>query len=239
MPVTAPRNPLFDKKISMDLNVKYIPYVLRKVPALEQETPLRAYIDDKKAYFFFKRMFDVLISFVFMVSVLSWLLPVIALLIKLDSSGPVFFLQKRTGKGGKAFTCYKLRTMIVNGEADLWPALENDSRITRVGRVLRKYNLDELPQFFNSLLGSMSIVGPRPHMIVDCNRFSCEVPGYKFRNLVRPGISGLAQVKGFHGPAVDTRDISLRYGWDAFYVRNAAFLLDIRIIRRTVRLLIP
>ncbi len=223
----------------MDLNVKYIPYVLRKVPALEQEIPLRAYIDDKKTYFLFKRIFDIMVSFIFIVSVLSWLLPILALLIKLDSRGPVLFLQKRTGRGGKAFTCYKLRTMIVNGEADLWPALENDSRITRVGRVLRKYNLDELPQFFNSLLGSMSIVGPRPHMIVDCNRFSFEVPGYKFRNLVKPGISGLAQVKGFHGPAVDTRDISLRYGWDAFYVRNAAFLLDIRIIRRTVRLLFP
>ena len=117
----------------MDLNVKYIPYVLRKVPALEQETPLRIYIDDKKTYFFFKRIFDILFSLIFIASVLSWLLPVVALLIKLDSRGPVFFLQKRTGKGGKAFTCYKLRTMIVNGEADLWPALENDYRITRVG----------------------------------------------------------------------------------------------------------
>jgi putative colanic acid biosynthesis UDP-glucose lipid carrier transferase len=223
----------------MDLNVKYIPYVLRKAPALEQELPLRIFIDDKKTYFFFKRAFDIAASFLFIVFVLSWLLPVIGALIKLDSRGPVFFLQKRTGRGGRAFTCYKLRTMMPNKEADLWPALENDSRITRVGRVLRKYNLDELPQFFNSLAGSMSIVGPRPHMVVDCNRFSFEVPGYKFRNLVKPGITGLAQVKGFHGPAVDTRDISLRYGWDAFYVRNAAFLLDVRIIRRTVRLLFP
>jgi putative colanic acid biosysnthesis UDP-glucose lipid carrier transferase len=221
----------------MDLNVKYIPYVLRKVPALEQQIPLRTYIDHKQGYFFFKRAFDIVISSLFIAFVLSWILPLLALLIKLDSKGPVFFLQKRTGKGGKPFTCYKLRTMILNKEADLWPALENDSRITRLGWVLRKYNLDELPQFFNSLLGSMSIVGPRPHMIFDCNRFSFEVPGYKFRNMVRPGITGLAQVKGFHGPAVDARDISLRYGWDAFYVRNAAFLLDIRIVRRTVGML--
>jgi putative colanic acid biosynthesis UDP-glucose lipid carrier transferase len=221
----------------MDLNVKYIPYVLRKVPALEQQISLRTYIDHKKGYFFFKRAFDIVISSLFIAFVLSWILPLLALLIKLDSKGPVFFLQKRTGKGGKPFTCYKLRTMILNKEADLWPALENDSRITRLGWVLRKYNLDELPQFFNSLLGSMSIVGPRPHMIFDCNRFSFEVPGYKFRNMVRPGITGLAQVKGFHGPAVDARDISLRYGWDAFYVRNAAFLLDIRIVRRTVGML--
>jgi putative colanic acid biosynthesis UDP-glucose lipid carrier transferase len=223
----------------MDLNVKYIPYVLRKVPALEQELPLRTYIDDKKSYFFFKRVFDIVVSSLFIVFVLSWFLPILALLIKLDSKGPVFFFQKRTGRGGKTFICYKLRTMILNREADIWPALENDSRITRVGRVLRKYNFDELPQFFNSLLGSMSIVGPRPHMTVDCNRFSSEVPGYKFRNLVKPGITGLAQVKGFHGPAMDTRDISLRYGWDAFYIRNAFFLLDIRIIRRTIRMLFP
>jgi len=221
----------------MDLNVKYIPYVLRKVPALEQEIPLRTYVDDKKGYFFFKRTFDIVVSSLFIVFVLSWLLPLLALIIRLDSKGPVFFLQKRTGRGGRPFTCIKLRTMVLNREADLWPALENDTRITRVGNVLRKYNLDELPQFFNSLLGSMSIVGPRPHMIVDCNRFSSEVSGYKFRNMVKPGITGLAQVKGFHGPAVDVRDISLRYGWDAFYVRNAAFLLDIRILRRTIGML--
>jgi putative colanic acid biosynthesis UDP-glucose lipid carrier transferase len=225
--------------LSMDLNVKYIPYVIRKFPAREHKLPLRACIDSKRTYFFCKRVFDVLVSALFIVFILSWILPVLSLLIKLDSRGPVFFLQKRTGKGGQPFICYKLRTMIVNKEADLWPALKNDKRITRIGKFLRNYNLDEFPQFFNVLFGSMSIVGPRPHMIVDCNKFSSVVPRYKFRNFVKPGITGLAQVKGFHGPAPDTRKIFLRYGWDAFYVRNAGLLLDIRVIRQTVALLFP
>jgi putative colanic acid biosysnthesis UDP-glucose lipid carrier transferase len=223
----------------MDLNVRYIPYVIKKAPLPEQGSPLRTCIDGKKNYFYCKRVFDAIVSSLVIVFVLSWALPLLALLIKLDSRGPVFFLQMRTGRGGRAFTCIKLRTMILNREADLRPALENDSRITRLGKLLRNFNLDELPQFLNVLMGSMSIVGPRPHMIVDCNRFSCEVPGYKFRNMVKPGITGLAQVKGFHGPAMDYRNISLRYGWDAFYVRNAGFLLDVRIIRRTVRLVFP
>ena len=227
------------KMLSMDLNVKYIPYVIRKSPVREPSLPLRIYIDSKRAYFFCKRVFDVLASSFVIVFILSWMIPVMALLIRLDSRGPVFFLQKRTGKGGRSFTCLKLRTMIVNKEADLWPALKNDKRITRIGKFLRDANLDELPQFFNVLFGSMSIVGPRPHMIVDCNKFSCVVSRYKMRNLVKPGITGLAQVKGFHGPALDIGTIFLRYGWDSFYVRHAGFLLDLRIMRQTVGLLFP
>jgi putative colanic acid biosynthesis UDP-glucose lipid carrier transferase len=223
----------------MDLNLMDFPYVLRKVSVREQKIPLRVCIEGKKNYFFCKRVFDVVVSSFALVFVLSWLMPLLAVLIKLDSRGPVFFVQRRTGKGGKVFLCYKLRTMVLNQDADLRPALENDARITRVGRFLRKYNLDELPQFLNSLGGSMSIVGPRPHMLIDCNRFASVVPEYKFRNFVKPGITGLAQVKGFHGPAMDARTISMRYGWDAFYIRNADFWLDIRIIRRTVGLLIP
>ncbi|MDP4148576.1 MAG: sugar transferase [Bacteroidota bacterium] len=221
----------------MDLNVKYIPYVIRKVPVQEQKLPLRNLIDSKKTYFFCKRAFDVLASSFVILFLLSWVLPVLALLIVMESKGPVFFRQTRTGRGGKLFSCLKLRTMIVNDQADLLPASKNDARITRVGKFLRNANLDELPQFFNVLAGSMSIVGPRPHMIVDCNKFSAVVPRYKLRNLMKPGITGLAQVKGFHGPATDTGNIFLRYGWDAFYVRNAGFLLDIRIIRQTVGLL--
>jgi putative colanic acid biosynthesis UDP-glucose lipid carrier transferase len=222
---------------SMDLNVKYIPYVIRKVPVQEQKLPFRTCIDSKRTYFIAKRVFDIIFSSLFIVLILSWVLLLIALLVKLDSRGPVFFLQKRTGRGGKAFTCYKFRTMVVNDEADRWPALKNDKRITRVGKLLRDYNLDEFPQFINVLLGSMSVVGPRPHMIVDCNKFSSVVPRYKLRNFIKPGITGLAQVKGFHGPALDIGNIFLRYGWDAFYVRNAGFLQDIRIIRQTIGLL--
>jgi putative colanic acid biosynthesis UDP-glucose lipid carrier transferase len=123
--------------------------------------------------------------------------------------------------------------MIVNGEADKLQARKNDSRITRVGRFLRKSNLDEFPQFLNVLVGNMSVVGPRPHMHADCNNFSNVIPEYKFRNMVKPGITGLAQVKGYRGPTKDFESIFHRYQFDAFYIRNANFWLDMRIIRQT------
>jgi len=157
-------------------------------------------------------------------------------LIKLDSKGPVFFLQKRIGKGGRVFTCYKLRTMVVNGHADERPASEDDMRITGIGRFLRTTHLDELPQFLNVLLGSMSLVGPRPYMITDDHRFSRMVPGHNFRNFVKPGITGLSQVKGFHGAGLDFQTIFSRYQWDTFYVRNASTFLDFRILHSTTRL---
>jgi putative colanic acid biosysnthesis UDP-glucose lipid carrier transferase len=200
-----------------------------------EETPvLSACLNEKKTFFIVKRIFDILVSVLVIVFLLSWLLPIIAIVIKLNSRGPVFFKQKRTGRGGQVFTCYKLRTMVVNPQADEIPAVENDPRITGVGRILRKSNLDELPQFFNILLGSMSIAGPRPHMIYDCARFENIIEGYRFRNLVKPGITGLAQIKGYHGPAFNTEAIFLRYQWDAFYIRNANFLLDLKIIRKTI-----
>lgn len=156
-----------------------------------------------------------------------------ALLIKTGSRGPVFFRQKRVGKNGKLFSCLKFRTMYVNEHADEIPALENDERITRTGRFLRFTNLDELPQFINVLVGDMSIVGPRPHMVADCIRFSFVVPSYQFRNLVRPGITGLAQVNGCHGITPDYDSILLRYYWDAQYIRKADFWMDLKIIART------
>ena len=190
--------------------------------------------DPKKGYLFFKRSFDILLAILFIMGILSWLLPLMSILIKWDSRGPVFFLQKRVGKGGREFTCYKLRTMVVNRQADECPATEDDVRITRLGRILRKSHLDELPQLFNVLLGSMSIVGPRPYMTADCQKFSTMIPGHDYRNFVKPGITGLAQVKGLHGPKTDFKTIFWRYQWDAFYVRNAGFLLDLRILRRTI-----
>ena len=119
-------------------------------------------------------------------------------------------------------------------DCDRLQAEKGDWRITRVGRMLRKSNMDELPQFINVFLGQMSVVGPRPHMYADCNRFSLVVTGYKFRNMVKPGITGLAQVKGYHGPAVTYESIFRRFQWDAFYVRNAGLWLDLRIIKNTV-----
>lgn len=124
--------------------------------------------------------------------------------------------------------------MIPNSQSDQKPAETNDSRITRIGKFLRKTNLDEFPQFINVFLGHMSLIGPRPHMYSDCNKFSSVVKGYKIRNMVKPGITGLAQIRGYHGPALTSEDIFKRFQWDAFYVRNANFWLDMRIIRITV-----
>lgn len=123
--------------------------------------------------------------------------------------------------------------MIINEEADEKQAEKNDYRITRVGKFLRKTNLDEFPQFINVLIGDMSIIGPRPHMFSDWTRFSFVIPEYKFRNLMRPGITGLAQVKGHHGATPDYRSISARFYWDAEYIRSASFLLDMKIAFRT------
>lgn len=194
----------------------------------------RSYIDNKKGYFVCKRAMDIFISILFIVFILSWLSFIVSFFIIIDSRGTIFFVQKRVGKTGKSFSCYKFRTMVVNAEADKHRAVPNDSRITRAGKFLREYNLDELPQFFNVLLGHMSIVGPRPHMHEDCLAFSQIIRDYKFRTFIKPGITGLAQAKGFHGPVIDQEMIEKRFEWDAFYIRNASIELDIRIIGETI-----
>ena len=191
---------------------------------------IRGYDNPQKTYLFFKRSFDALFSFLFICCVLSWLLPIMSTLIIIDSRGPVFFVQRRTGKNGRPFRCLKFRTMIVNDEANEKQAEENDYRITRIGNFLRKTNIDEFPQFINILIGDMSVIGPRPHMLSDCTRFSFVIPAYNFRTLVRPGITGLAQVKGYHGPTLNYESIFIRYHWDREYIRNANFWLDLKII---------
>lgn len=201
--------------------------------ATDEILSIRSFLDDKRTYFLFKRTGDIILSVLVIVFLLSWLIPLVALFIKLDSRGPVFFIQRRVGRWGRSFPCFKFRTMVLNEYANLEQARENDSRITRVGKFLRKSNLDEFPQFINVLLGHMSIVGPRPHMHADCDRFSKVVSNYKFRNVVRPGITGLAQIKGYRGPTRDFASIFHRYQFDSFYVRNASFWLDMRIIRKT------
>jgi putative colanic acid biosysnthesis UDP-glucose lipid carrier transferase len=208
------------------------PRLTRKA-GLKKDTDLKILIEERKSYRVWKRIFDVVFSLLMMIFVLSWLFPIIALLIRLDSRGPVFFIQRRVGFLGRTFNCFKFRTMIENGEANTRMATNNDPRITKLGRILRKSNLDELPQFFNVLVGDMSVVGPRPHMHKDCSDFSKVVSQYQFRNLTKPGITGLAQSKGFRGPAKDYLSIFHRYQWDAFYVRNANFWLDMRIVRKT------
>jgi putative colanic acid biosynthesis UDP-glucose lipid carrier transferase len=194
---------------------------------------LREYIIRRQSYLFAKRIFDIVMSIFVLLFVFSWLFPLLYILIKLDSRGPVFFVQRRVGFLGRSFPCLKFRTMYVNEEANTKQALDDDPRVTRMGRFLRKSNLDEIPQFLNVLIGHMSIVGPRPHMHKDCTTFSSVVDAYKLRNLMKPGITGLAQVKGYRGPAQSFDKIFRRYQWDAFYVRNANFWLDIRIVHST------
>lgn len=208
-------------------------FLARKAYITENFIALRELLQARFYYLLIKRIFDLLVSLLVILLVLSWLFPLLYVLIKLDSRGPALFIQRRVGFMGRSFPCFKFRTMRVNKEADSRQATENDPRVTRLGRWLRDSNLDELPQFINVLLGHMSIVGPRPHMYKDCLNFSSVVETYKFRNLMKPGITGLAQVKGYRGPAHDFNRIFLRFQWDAYYIRHAHFLFDLRIIHRT------
>ncbi|HEX5654367.1 MAG TPA: sugar transferase [Chitinophagaceae bacterium] len=200
---------------------------------MTQNGIVRSFVASRKKFLWAKRIFDILFSSMIILLVMTWLIPLVALLIKLDSKGPVFFRQKRIGRNGRPFQCLKFRTMIQNPEADERPAEENDERITRTGRLLREANIDELPQLFNVWKGDMSVIGPRPHMIADCIRFSFVISSYSFRSLVRPGITGWAQVNGFHGPTSDYESIIIRYYWDAMYVRKAGVLLDAKILLQT------
>jgi putative colanic acid biosysnthesis UDP-glucose lipid carrier transferase len=184
-------------------------------------------------YLIGKRVFDMVTSFLVITLVLSWLVPILAILIKLDSNGPVFFVQTRIGFLGIPFRCYKLRTMYVNGDSDSKQAMYNDTRITRLGHFLRITSLDELPQFLNVLIGNMSIVGPRPFMKKDDQEFSITVSNYPLRYCAKPGITGMAQIKGYRGRTDNFLSIFHRYQWDAFYIRNARPSLDFKILRVT------
>lgn len=181
-----------------------------------------------------KRLHDVVFSLVFMLACGLWLFPLIAIAIKLDSKGPVFFRQERVGWKGRRFPCLKFRTMSHDPSACFVQAQKDDPRVTRVGRFLRKTNLDELPQFINVVKGDMSVVGPRPHVYELDALHSDEVPGYKLRTLVRPGVTGLAQVSGCRGETRSVREMGHRIRFDVFYVRNMNFMLDIKIIALTV-----
>lgn len=203
----------------------------KEVFTLQHNEQLKDAVDNRnRTFLFVKRAIDLSVSLIITVAILSWLLPVLAILIKLDSRGPVFFRQKRTGYRGRTFDCFKLRTMKVNPEAHDLQAALNDPRITRMGRFLRSSNLDELPQFINVLLGDMSIVGPRPHMLSDSCYFAELFPGYYNRYLVKPGITGLAQINGFRGPTPNVRSVYKRLQWDLYYVEHATTGMDVRII---------
>lgn len=181
-----------------------------------------------------KRLFDVLFSGLVMVFVLSWLFPILSLIILITSRGPVFFKQMRTGKGGKNFWCYKFRSMYVNEHSDNIQAKRGDARITPIGKFIRKTSLDEFPQFINVFLGNMSIVGPRPHMLKHTEEYSQMISKYMVRHFVKPGITGLAQIKGYRGETTDNKKMQGRVKMDIFYIENWQFILDIKIIFLTV-----
>lgn len=183
---------------------------------------------------FGKRAFDLAFASLFMLLLGFWLLPLIGLLIKLDSRGPVFFRQFRLGANGVQFRCFKFRTMTHDPKAGFVQAQKNDPRVTRVGRILRKTNLDELPQFLNVLMGEMSVVGPRPHVPELDELFAECVPGYSMRTSVLPGVTGLAQVSGCRGETRSIRKMTHRVRFDLFYARNMSLRMDIKIVFLTV-----
>jgi len=180
-----------------------------------------------------KRTFDIIFSLFVIVFILSWLLPLIAILIRLESKGPTFFRQKRTGQDNKDFYCYKFRSMTVNGASDHQQATRDDGRITKVGRFLRRSSLDELPQFFNVLLGNMSVIGPRPHMLKHTEEYAKKVEKFMARHFVKPGITGLAQAKGYRGETKHLHQMKNRVKLDRFYVENWSMTLDLKILALT------
>jgi putative colanic acid biosynthesis UDP-glucose lipid carrier transferase len=213
---------VFTRKLNFEY-YGYLPIIsLRKMPT------------DSTVNQLLKRTLDIVLSLGVIIFILSWLTPLIAILIKLESKGAVFFKQKRNGLDYNEFYCYKFRSMKPNPEADLHQANKNDQRITRIGKFMRKTSIDELPQFFNVLKGDMSVVGPRPHMVSHTHNFAENVDKFMVRHFIKPGITGLAQVSGYRGEIETDQDIINRVKFDIFYLENWSLLLDIKIVFQTV-----
>ena len=211
---------IFTKKLSFDY-YGYVPVLsFREIPL---DDPINKFI---------KRGFDILLSLLVLIFILSWLTPLIFILIQLESGGPVFFMQKRNGLDYREFYCYKYRSMKPSTSGK--QTTKGDARVTRVGKFIRKTSIDELPQFINVLKGNMSVVGPRPHMVKHNEDFAQKVDKFMVRHFVKPGITGLAQVSGFRGEIETNKDIVNRVKYDIFYVENWSVLLDIKIIILTV-----
>lgn len=212
---------IYSKKLRYEY-YDYIPVLtLRNIPL------------EDSANMIIKRLFDILFSSIVVIFILSWLTPIIAILIKLESKGPVFFKQSRNGFNYKEFDCYKFRSMTPNKVANLHQATRGDQRVTKVGKFIRKTSIDELPQFFNVLFGDMSVVGPRPHMVSHTNMYAKKIDKFMVRHFVKPGITGLAQVSGYRGEVETDKDIIGRVKYDIFYIENWSLLLDIKIITQT------
>lgn len=211
---------IFTKKLSFDY-YGYIPVLsFREIPL---DDPINKFV---------KRGFDIILSLLVLIFILSWLTPLIFILIQLESKGPVFFMQKRNGLDYREFYCYKYRSMKPDSSGK--QTTKGDTRVTKVGKFIRKTSIDELPQFINVLKGDMSVVGPRPHMVKHNEDFAQKVDKFMVRHFVKPGITGLAQVSGFRGEIETNKDIVNRVKYDIFYVENWSILLDIKIIILTV-----
>lgn len=227
------------------ISISYIPYTMdNNLVDLELDYidtlpifKLKKYPLDITKNRILKNSIDFIFSLLACIFLFSWLFPLIGILIKIDSKGPVFFIQKRRGMNGGKFDCYKFRTMTNDGTNSIDATVVNDKRITKFGQFLRKTSLDELPQFLNVLKGDMSIVGPRPHMKTHDDYCRQITRNYDVRHNVKPGITGLAQVKGFRGAINSDRDFENRVRTDIFYVRNWSVLLDLQIIYQTVELI--
>ncbi|AXT51960.1 undecaprenyl-phosphate glucose phosphotransferase [Aquimarina sp. BL5] len=213
---------LFSKNLELDYYNLTPILSLSKIP-----------LDDPIKYLI-KRTFDIVFSISVITFILSWLIPVIALLIKIESRGPVFFRQYRYGADFNLFLCYKFRSMTANKESDKVQASKNDARVTRIGKFIRRTSLDELPQFFNVLYGEMSVVGPRPLLMSHTDDYKDKINKFMVRHNVKPGITGLAQISGYRGNISNDSDMLNRVRYDIFYVENWSLILDINIILQTV-----
>jgi len=182
-----------------------------------------------------KRIFDIIFSSLVIIFILSWLCPLLYIITRFESKDPLFFKQVRHGYNKKIFQCYKFRSMYNNSMAHSKMCAKNDERITRIGKVLRKTSVDELPQFFNVLKGEMSVVGPRPHMEMHTMEYSRSIDKYLVRHFGKPGVTGLAQVKGYRGEITNKSDIVNRTRFDIFYLEKWSPGLDLSIIAATVK----
>lgn len=213
---------IFSKKLKFEY-YDYLPILSLR------DIPLHSAINS-----FIKRLFDFVFSLFVIFGILIWFAPLLAILIRLESKGPIFFIQKRTGFDNREFQCFKFRSMAVNKDSDDKQAGKNDMRVTRIGKFIRRTSIDELPQFYNVLFGNMSVVGPRPHMLKHTDEYANKVDKYMLRHFVKPGITGLAQVRGYRGEIEKDSDLQNRIKLDIFYVENWSFILDLKIIVQTL-----
>ncbi|WP_207532068.1 undecaprenyl-phosphate glucose phosphotransferase [Desertivirga arenae] len=218
--------PDFSQSLASPFSINYMgefPVIsMRKEPLEEMHNRFR------------KRLVDILFSSAVIIFIMSWLYPILAIIIKIQSPGPVLFKQLRSGRNNEMFWCYKFRSMKMNKDSDAKQATKNDDRVTAIGKFLRKSSLDEFPQFFNVLLGDMTIVGPRPHMLKHTEQYRAIIDKYMVRHYLKPGITGWAQVNGFRGETSNLEQMEKRVEHDIWYLENWSAMLDVKIVFLTI-----